>query len=99
MNGRMATIGSSSEAPSEMSTEPGATACSNLLCASSWNSDGSEHNRGTTASNSSTKDPLQVPILDARSAPSFDDCVPTYSPPTMAAALESISSSTVMPKA
>src|SRR5882762_2195950 len=98
MNGRIATIGSSSEAPSVTSTEPGAAACSNLLCASSWNSDGIAHNKGTTASNSSTSAPLQVPICDEGSAPASSDCVPMYSPPTMAAAQDSISSSTVMPK-
>src|SRR5271167_5126115 len=98
MNGRIATIGINSDAPSATLTEPGAMSCSNLLCASSWNSDGIAHNKGTTASNSSTSAPLQVPILDERSAPASDDCVPMYSPPTMADALDNISSSTVMPK-
>ena len=45
-----------------------------------------------------TSDPLQVPILDESSAPASDDWVPMYRPPTTAAALASISSSTVMPK-
>src|SRR5271166_1913806 len=98
MNGRIATIGSSSEAPSVTSTAAGAVACSNLLCASSWNSAGTAHKKGTTASSSSTSDPLQVPTLDEGSAPAPDDSAPMYSPPTMAAALDSISSSTVIPK-
>src|SRR5579863_3523606 len=98
MNGRIATIGISSEAPNETSTVPGSNACSSLLCASSWNSDGIAHNKGTTASSSSTSAPLQVPILDEPSAPASDDCVPMYNPPTIAAALDSINSSTVMPK-
>src|SRR5208283_556145 len=98
MNGRIATAGSSSDAPSETSTAPGSVAWSSLLCASSWNSDGIAHNNGTTESNSSTSAPLQAPILDERSAPASDDSVPMYSPPTMAAALDNIRSSTVIPK-
>src|SRR5580693_5427712 len=98
MKGRIATIGISSDAPSETSTAPGSNAWSSLLWASSWNSDGIAHNKGTTASNSSTSAPLQVPALDERSAPASDDCAPMYNPPTMADALASISSSTVMPK-
>ena len=43
---------------------PGVVACSSVLCAISWNSAGIAHRNGTTASNSSTSEPLQTPILD-----------------------------------
>src|SRR5712664_3979233 len=98
MNGRIAIIGSSSEAPSETLTASGALACSSVLLASSWNNAGTAQRKGTTASNSSTSDPLQVPVLDELSAPLPSDSVATKRPPTMAAALDSINSSTVMPK-
>src|SRR5580658_76491 len=98
MNGAIATAGSSSEAPSVTSTAPGALLCSSVLCASSWNSGGTAHKKGTRESNSSTSPPLQVPILEEESAPASVDCVPMNKPPTMAAALDSMSSSTVMPK-
>src|SRR5271167_4689135 len=98
MNGRIATIGNSSEAPSATSTAAGSLACNSALCASSWKSAGIAAKNGTTASSSSTSDPLQVPTLDEGSAPAPDDSAPMYSPPTMAAALDSISNSTVMPK-
>ena len=64
MNGRIATIGNSSERPSGTSIAPAALACSRLLFAISWNSDGMAHRNGTTASNSSTSDPHHVPVLD-----------------------------------
>ncbi len=64
MNGRIAIIGSSSEAPSETLTASGALACSSVLLASSWNSGGTAQRKGTTASSSSTSDPLQVPVRD-----------------------------------
>src|SRR6266576_1774880 len=98
MNGRIATIGNNSEAPRLTSTALRLLACSSALCAISWNSDGTAHKKGTTASNSSTSDPLQVPTMDESSAPASDDCVPMNNPATIAAALDSISSSTVMPK-
>src|SRR5277367_2456776 len=98
MNGNIATIGISSEAPRETSTVPESNACNSLLWASSWKSDGIAHNKGTTASNSSTSAPLQVPTFEERSAPASDDSVPMYNPPTIADALANINSSTVMPK-
>ena len=64
MNGKIATIGSSSEAPSETLTASGALSCSSVLFASSWNNDGTAQRNGTTASSSSTSAPLQTPILD-----------------------------------
>src|SRR5580704_307155 len=98
MNGRMAIAGNISDAPSEISTAPGALLWSSVLLASSWNSGGTAQRNGTTQSNSSTSDPHQVPVRDESSAPAPSDSLPMKRPPTMAAALASINSSTVIPK-
>lgn len=98
MNGRIATAGSNSEAPSETSTAPGVMVCSKRLLASSWNNDGTAQRIGTTASNSMISAPLQVPTLDESSAPAADESVPINRPATIAATLASISNSTEMPK-
>ena len=76
MKGRIATAGSSSEAPSVTLTALAAGVCSSVLFASWWNSAGTAQRNGTTPSSSMTSDPLQVPILDESSAPASVDCVP-----------------------
>ena len=63
MNGRIAIMGSSSEAPSETLTASGALACSSVLLASSWNNGGTAHRKGTTASSSSTSVGLSFAIF------------------------------------
>src|SRR5271154_5805544 len=98
MNGRIAMAGNNSDMPSVTSTAPGALLCSSVLCANSWKSAGMALKRGTTESNSITSPPLQAPTFEDVSALEPDDCVPTKRPPTTAAALESISSSTEIPK-